>query len=155
MIEVRRLEAVDIPHLLGIVRAPDIAEIEEGCGQGLRQALEHGLQYSVEPLLILYGGLPLAAFGEVSHVPGVVGVPWLISTTHLERHPRPFLRACRPLLARMLERHPTLTNYVDARNLAAIRWLQWLGFRMDSPVPYGPHRLTFRQFHLTRDRHHV
>ncbi|MNC81827.1 hypothetical protein D3C75_1350850 [compost metagenome] len=55
----------------------------------------------------------------------------------------------------MLERHPTLTNYVDARNLAAIRWLQWLGFRMDSPVPYGPHRLTFRQFHLTRDRHHV
>ena len=151
MIEVRRLEALDIPHLLGIVRAADMAEIEEGCGQGLRQALEYGLAHSVEPLLILHGGQPLAAFGEVALVPGVVGVPWLISTTHIERHPRAFLKACRPLLQRMLQRHPTLTNYIDARNTAAIRWLQWLGFRMDSPVPHGPHRLPFRQFHLTRD----
>lgn len=151
MIEVRPLLASDIPHMLDIIRPADLAEIEEGCGIGIRQALDDGLRMSVEPLLILGNGQPLAAFGEVSLNPGAgIGVPWLISTIHVERHARGFLRACRPLLQRMSERHPYLANQIDARNTVAIRWLQWLGFLVGEPVPHGPHQIPFRPFHLHR-----
>jgi hypothetical protein len=150
LIEVRALAQHDIVHMLGIIRSHDIMEIEQGCGMGIREALEYGLEHSIGALLMLGDGLPLAALGDVPH--GNIGVPWLISTNHIERHARGFLRACRPLFEQMAKRHDVLTNYVDARNLTAIRWLGWLGFEFGEPVAYGPHGLPFKQFTYQRGR---
>lgn len=152
MIVVRPMIADDVETIATAVRAADRAEIEEGCGSPIESALALGLRASVAPLVICWNETPLAAFGEVSHSPCAgIGIPWLISTTAIEQHARPFLRACRPLLGQMLARHSTLVNYVDDRNTAAIRWLEWLGFEMSSPSPYGPKRLLFRKFQLTRE----
>ncbi len=153
MISVRPMTEADIPAIAAAARPADLAEIEEGCGQSMASALAVGLRSSVAAHIISWEGLPLAAFGDVSHSPCAgIGVPWLVSTMHIEKHARPFLRACRPLLNLMLARHPTLVNYVDARNTAAIRWLEWLGFEIGSAVAYGPKGLLFRQFHMTRQQ---
>jgi len=148
MIEIRPLDRHDIQNMLGVIRRSDIMEIEQGCGMGIREALEYGLQHSTKALLMLGDGQPLAALGDVRH--GQIGVPWLISTNHIDNHARAFLRACRPLFEQMADRHEVLTNYVDARNHAAIRWLAWLGFDMGAPVAYGPRGLPFRQFSYNR-----
>lgn len=151
MIHVRRLTVDDIEPIARTARQADRAEIEEGCGQSIAEGLALGLRSSVESLVIAWNDTPLAALGDVSYNPGAgIGVPWLISTEAIERHPVAFLRVCKPLVAAMLERHVSLINYVDARNTAAIRWLQWLGFDMGSPTPYGPNQLLFRQFQMTR-----
>lgn len=151
MIRVRRMTQDDIAPIAASARQADRDEIEEGCGQSIAGGLALGLRSSVEALVIAWGDTPLAALGDVSYSPGAgIGIPWLISTTAIEQHPRAFLRACKPLVARMLERHGHLTNYVDARNHAAIRWLEWLGFSMSSAHPYGPNQLLFRQFQMTR-----
>lgn len=150
MINVRRMTALDIEPIARTARQADRDEIEEGCGQTIESALTLGLRSSVAPMVIEWDGSPLAAFGDVSYSPGAgIGIPWLVSTNDIERHPRAFLRACRPLVAQMLERHLTLINYVDARNTAAIRWLEWLGFSMASPTPYGTNQILFRQFELS------
>ena len=152
MISVRPMTEADIAAIASAARPADRAEIEEGCGQSIAGALAVGLRSSVAAHIISCGDMPVAAFGDVSHSPCAgIGVPWLVSTTHIEAHARPFLRACRPLLNLMLVRHPTLVNYVDARNTAAIRWLEWLGFEIGSATPYGPNGLLFRQFHMTQD----
>ena len=151
MINVRRMTLDDIELIANTVRKIDREEIEEGFGQSITSALTIGLRSSVECMVIAWGDTPLAAFGDVSYSPGAgIGIPWLISTDAVEQHPRDFLKVCKPLVARMLERHQTLINYVDVRNHAAIRWLEWLGFHMGSPTAYGPNQLLFRQFHLDR-----
>ena len=151
MIHVRRMTADDIEPIAREARQADRDEIEEGCGQTIASALALGLRSSVVAHVIAWRDTPLAAFGDVSYSPGAgIGIPWLISTNAIEQHPRAFLRICQPLVAQMLERHQTLVNYVDTRNTAAIRWLEWLGFSMGSPTPYGPKQLLFRQFQMTR-----
>lgn len=151
MINVRRMTLADIEIIAATARQADRDEIEEGCGQSIASALTLGLRSSVAPMVIAWGHTPLAALGDASYSPGAgIGIPWLISTTAIERHPLAFLRVCKPLVAQMLDRHFSLINYVDARNVAAIRWLEWLGFSMGSPTPYGPKQLLFRQFQMTR-----
>lgn len=144
MIEVRELERHDILGMLGVIRSADILEIEHGCGIGIRDALEYGLEHSAKALIMLGDGKPLAALGDV--VSDGFGVPWLISTNHINEHARGFLRACKPLFEQMANRHEVLTNYVDERNTVAIRWLGWLGFKFGAPVAYGPRGLPFIQF---------
>jgi hypothetical protein len=145
------MTADDIDPIARSARQADRDEIEEGCGQSIASALTLGLRSSVAAHVIAWGDTPLAAFGDVCYSPGAgIGIPWLISTDAIEQHPRAFLRICKPLVAQMLERHQTLINYVDTRNTAAIRWLEWLGFSMGSAEPYGPAGLLFRRFSMDR-----
>ena len=79
-----------------------------------------------------------------------VGSPWLLATEHIAAHQRAFLRHSRAYIAKMLNVFPILENYVDERNHLSIRWLQWLGFTIGEPVPWGADRLPFRRFEMRR-----
>lgn len=151
MIIVRPLQADDLPQLVANARAADIDEARDGAGLTIAQSLELGMKLSQQAMVFDTEGVLLAAFGDAKafEAPGV-GVPWLISTNSIEQHARGFLRACRPLVQEMLQRHQVLTNFVDDRNEAAKRWLAWLGFELASPVPAGRLGLPFRQFTMTR-----
>lgn len=146
------LTAADINGLARDIRRADIEELQEALGIPIRYALEQCLVGSLKASKIVAGGKIVAIFGDAVHdVMGSVGVPWLISTIHVERHAREFLRVCQPAVREMLERHAHLRNYVDVRNHHAVRWLKWLGFQFGEPVPYGPHRMPFYPFHLNRE----
>jgi hypothetical protein len=153
MITVRPMHAGDIAGIAASARRADVEEMRDGAGVSIEQALEHGLARSLRCALIMAGDLPLAAFGDACQSPlGGVGIPWLVSTDHITAHARGFLRVCRPLVADMLTRHQVLINYVDARNVAAIRWLEWLGFEMSEPMPAGVRGLPFKQFSMSRQQ---
>ncbi len=142
----------DIPEILRDVRQADIDEIVEGLGVSLESELFDGITDSLNARKIVVNGHIVAVFGDAVHsVLGSVGVPWLISTIHVEKHAKAFLKVCKPEVQGMLTRHRHLINYVDARNTAAIRWLKWLGFHFGEAVPYGPKRLPFYPFTLNRE----
>jgi len=143
------LTADDLPALAGIIREADRDEIHAATGLGIEQALAMLIPGSLKASKIVYDGEVLAVFGDARH-DAATGIPWLISTAHVRRHPREFLRVCKPEVGRMLDRHSMLVNYVDARNGAAIRWLRWLGFAFGQAVPYGHEGLPFYQFSLSR-----
>ena len=150
--EVLPIEPEDIAVILRDVRQADIDEIVEGLGVSLENELADGIAGSLNARKIVVDGHIVAIFGDAVHsVLGSIGVPWLISTVHVERHARAFLKVCKPEVQGMLTRHRHLFNYVDARNTAAIRWLKWLGFDFGEAVPYGPKRLPFYPFTLNRE----
>ena len=149
--DVLPIEPEDIAAILRDVRQADIDEIVEGLGVSLENELADGIAGSLNARKIVVDGHIVAIFGDAVHsVLGSIGVPWLISTVHVERHARAFLKVCKPEVQGMLTRHRHLFNYVDARNTAAIRWLKWLGFDFGEAVPYGPKRLPFYPFTLNR-----
>lgn len=85
----------------------------------------------------LLDGEVLAMFGASES-----GEVWVLTSNAVLKHPRAFLRCCRPGLALLWERCGHLTNYVDARFEDCIRWLEWLGCEL-GPVEMHAGRLAY------------
>lgn len=149
--EVLPVTVADIERILPDVRLADIDEIRDALGVSMRYALHDGITNSLNAKQIVIDGQVVAVFGDaVYSLLGSVGVPWLISTTHVEKHARAFLKVCKPEVQAMLIRHQHLMNYVDARNTTSIRWLKWLGFNFEPAAPYGVRRVLSHRFTLNR-----
>lgn len=150
--EVLPVSVEDVSAILPFVRQADIDEITEALGIPMEEALLDAVTGSLNAKKIVVDGEVVAVFGDATYsILGSVGVPWLISTVHVERHARAFLKVCKPEVQGMLTRHNHLLNYVDARNTAAVRWLQWLGFTFAPAIPYGPKGFPFHPFTLNRE----
>lgn len=95
-------------------------------------------------------GVPVCMFGVC---PGEMmeGRPWMIGTVDLEKYAVIFLRRCRLQVERMLEIRPVLVNYVASENARAIEWLEWLGFTIETPIPWGPRGALFHRFSMRRE----
>lgn len=137
-------------EIAAIVRQADVDEITEALGIPMDHALRMCFGGSLKASKIVVDGKVVAVFGDCIH-DREIGVPWLISTIHVERHAKAFLKVCKPEVQEMLTRRPVLMNYVDQRNTQAVRWLKWLGFRFGEAIPYGPKGLPFFPFQLKRE----
>jgi hypothetical protein len=129
----------DIDALFSNMREADMNELIAGAGNPYR-ALKLSYLGSVlckavecdDGLICVYGA------ASVSWSEGI-GCPWMLGTRLLDgKHKRAVLAIGRECLDSMRALFPVrLENYTDARNHKSIRWLKWLGFRFDEPVPYG------------------
>lgn len=96
---------------------------------------------------VLYDEKPIAVAGvTISRKMPEVAVPWLLATAEVEKIPKAFSRRADTILDEMLSIRPTLANYVDCENSVSIRWLEWLGFKILDPIPYGPFKAPFHPF---------
>jgi hypothetical protein len=115
------------------------------------EALTASLNLSALAWSALVDGIPVCMFGAAAVSPlSKKAIPWFLASTGIERHHTLFLRHSRPQLEAMTKRFPVLSNTVDARNHAAIRWLKWLGFTVHPAIPFGPFNLPFHPFELRR-----
>lgn len=137
----------DIARILEDVREADRQELAAGWSYTPERALEYGLRYSSHVWTGFIDYQAVCMFGVVPRsIMGGEGVPWLVGTNRMVRYQFAFLRRCRPFLAKMQENYQHLENYVDDRNVAAIRWLGWLGFTIYPPRPLGRRGVPFRRF---------
>ena len=74
----------------------------------------------------------------------------MMATPQANRHKRAFIKAARVYTEAMLKEYARLENHVDTRNTESVAWLQHLGFKVESPEPYGPFGLLFHPFSLER-----
>ena len=131
------------------LRPADRAEVIAAYGSAdIEAALAACVRQSLVARVWVVDGEPACLFGLTGAVMGEVGSPWFLSTALIEKHGRYFARHCRRYLRDMLTMFPTLVNYVDERYACSIRWLQWMGFHLDEPQPYGPLGMPFRRFEL-------
>lgn len=148
--EVLPVDPAEVAEIAAIVRQADRDEIERDLETPIEQALLDGITGSRKASKIVCQGLVLAVFGDADcDIAKGLGVPWLISTVHVERFPRAFLAVCKPEVEEMLARHGALLNYVACENTVAIRWLRWLGFDFHDAEPYGPRDAMFYPFTMT------
>ncbi|WP_145548552.1 hypothetical protein [Yersinia massiliensis] len=135
--------------LLPKVRQADIDEFYAAALMSPAEVIQRSMSASTICFAGLVDGEVIALFGVVpASILTGFGVPWLVAADSMERYQVTFLRHCRPVVRYMLSIYPHLENYVDTRNLAAKKWLRWLGFTIDDPIPYGALKLPFHHFEL-------
>lgn len=134
-----------------LLRPFDAAEIHIMFGPDEAAMLRHGIDVSSHAYAAIEGGVPFAIGGVVPvNVAAGFGRPWMLGTSGVGRNPRWFLRESRAHLAAVLDAYATLENFCDARYVASIRWLRWLGFTIGEPFPYGERQLPLVPFRMTR-----
>lgn len=143
-----------IDRIADNVREPDRAELWAAACKTPKEVLEGAIENCDAAWTAFVDGIPICMFGVTGGDPlSGVGIPWMVGTHQLDRMAHLFLRRCREQVQAMSEAYPLLRNYIDNRNGRAIRWLEWLGFEMGPPVPYGPFRALFRGFQMIRRQH--
>jgi hypothetical protein len=147
MIEIVKAEprhAAIVPYL----RQADVDEIWSFTGISPASAISYSLAFSEYARAILLDGKPVVLFG-VTGVPashGKTGVPWLVATEEIEKHPVRFYRMSKAVIATMRQKYDCLMNWVDIRNTLSIRWLKWAGFTVEEPEPWGVYGKMFHCF---------
>lgn len=140
-----------IEDLLANVRTPDVAEFWAAGHVTPQQAVHLSLKHSREAWAGVAGnGQLLCLFGIAGgSLLSNRGTVWMIGHSRLDRFARPFLRDCGAQVQAMLGRYEHLSNWVDARNTRAIRWLRWLGFEIHAAAPHGADGLPFHYFEMS------
>lgn len=115
------------------------------------EALEASAKVSRETFVGLADHEPICAFGIGQRtLMDNVGIPWLLGTPEIRKHPRPFLNLSKHWIdaAMWSYSYERLENWVDVRHTRAVKWLKWLGFTIEEPTPFGPDRMLFHRFHM-------
>ena len=113
------------------LRQADIDEINALNGLSPGGAVAYSIANSEKGAAVFIDGDLSAVFG-ISR-----GVIWLVGTDEINKHPVAFYRTSRRIFRTLCNGYPKLENYVDARNIPYLRWLQWLGFDISPPVDAG------------------
>lgn len=147
---IRSAEEGDIPLLAPDVRQPDVEELWASSHLTPYEALKMSFLVSRDTCFVgLVDGAPFCMFGvRTPTLLSNVAVPWMIATKDIELCSRGFLRASKEIVRLWSDQFSLMQNYVDARNTVSIRWLQWIGFSVYYPKPYGVDKLPFHRFEM-------
>lgn len=148
-VTIRPVAPGDVDELAANLREADREEVIAQTGRDPSEAIAHSIAMSSPCWTARIDGELAAIFGcaPVSLI-GPIGMPWLLGTPVLDRHPRAVISYSRPYLAVMFDAYPQMLNWVDARNERSIRWLKALGFRFHDAAPHGPLGLPFHRFDM-------
>lgn len=136
--EVVPVTEAHIVELARTMREADKAEIALVAGLPY-EVLKHSVAGSRDALTGLYDGKVVAIFGICTeNLLADKAVIWMLTSSEIEKHPTVYLRLAKRFVAVALSQYKALYNFVDERNVVAIRWLEWLGFQIsDQRVPLG------------------
>lgn len=124
------------------LRAADALELELA-GATIRQSIK----LSSEVWAVEEEGTVIALAGLALVERTNAGVPWMVGSDDLLKHPIRLVREGRLFVARWEKQCAVLTNFVHAENLAGIEWLKCIGFEMGQTFPqWGPGKAPFIQF---------
>ncbi len=62
--------------------------------------------------------------------------PWLLTTTHISKFKKTFLRATKQYFPEYFGKYSYLENYTLDKNIWSIRWLGWAGFQIHPPQEF-------------------
>ena len=132
------------PHM----RRCDVDEIMASHGVRPLDALEHVVEYSDiarvgradGEIVCMFG---VRAFTMLSDKAAI----WMLGTDLMDKHSIRFLRENAAELADISKEFVLIENWCDARNTKTLRWLEWLGFKIEDAEPYGLLNLPFHHFY--------
>lgn len=146
-VELSSAKPEDVFQMSDDIRIEDRLECWAAGHVWAEEAIMKGLASSTRTWTARADGVILAVLGvePVSIMTGL-GRPWMIGTKAMETYAVAAIRESRPALTEMHSLFPRLENWIDARNLKAIRWLRWLGFKVYTPKPWGLEQMPFHRF---------
>lgn len=137
-----RLE--DVAPLALSMRESDRLEVLASHGMNPVEMLRFSLQASILAFTAEYREYPVAMFGiSTDSFVGDRAAVWLLTGEVVSSLPITFVKVSRRVVSRFLELYPVLENWVDARYVKSLRWLERIGAHIDPPAPYGAEGLPF------------
>lgn len=131
------------------MREMDKREVELTSGRSPFEALKMGRRVSNLCSVILVNTVPVAVYGlSIPSLLGSYGVPWMLGTDEVYRHPKQTLLYGRAIVQNMRDYSPMLQNYVYTENKISIRWLAKIGFEIHEAKPYGVEGALFHRFSI-------
>lgn len=148
MITIRPATLEDAHSLAGRLRFADVEELMASSGHEPLEGLLVSLELSVEAYAAELDGEVIALFGVGQHtLDPKCGVPWLLGSDELRRVPKALVKHSAEMVERWLQKWPTLCNFVDARHVESIHWLERMGFiLLKLHHRFGAAQLPFIQF---------
>lgn len=146
--EVRPAHIEDCLYVAEHLSEADRIEVAAVRGDDMRSALrECFLKSSFSWSVFLHGQNDAAFVFGVSRVDWCWTELWALSTPAVCKYPVAFARGSRKVAALLFERYLNVRGYVDARHVKSIRWLEFMGFKLDTPVTYGRNSELFIPFY--------
>tara|TARA_R110000824_G_scaffold385797_1_gene580112 strand:+ start:608 stop:1066 length:459 start_codon:yes stop_codon:yes gene_type:complete len=144
---IRHSQRKDCATLSKHTRAADVQEIFASSGKNPFQVLLRA--YFASPdycYTVLLEDKIVGMFG-ISKITDGVGSPWLLGSNLLLKAPLSFHRKSKKYLDTFMKDFKVLFNYVDKRNVVAIKWLKGLGFTFTKLVDnFGYQQKPFYEF---------
>lgn len=144
-----------LSDLSGRLRSSDLDEITASSGLPPYVAVVGGALVSDMGWVMLDDDDPICVFGVAPSGHPEAGVVWMVGTDRMKepRIARAVLRHSVPFKERMHDLYPCLFNFIDARNTASLKWLQWTGYRLLEAHPeWGREGRLFYTFARYRPR---
>jgi len=121
------------------LRQEDLREVVEG----------HGVEPTIAIPLNSLKGFCVSFTVPDGRIAGLAGVEddgriWMLCTPAIHDFPITFAREAKRFIESRSE--SVLWNYVDKRNIAHIKLLRFLGFKLLEEIPFGPNQLPFIKF---------
>lgn len=127
-----QVEEWHVAHIAEHMRAEDVAEVMAMGGYTPREALDHSLSQHGSTWTAMFDGEPAAIFGVIPvSILGGIAIAWLLGTDVLVKHWRAFAKRSRAVVAELHTRYPVLANAAHVNSNLSLRWLRWLGARVD------------------------
>jgi hypothetical protein len=110
------------------MRPRDIEEIRVGWGLEAAEAIRHALRASYFARVCFVGMLPLGIYGlSPICVMSQTAQVWIFGTRYIDTHKLAFLKASRYAMKAIYHHAAKVTNFIDANDTPANRWLDWRG----------------------------
>ena len=135
-----------LTHLAGTMALEDRQELWGYDHSTPLDGLTQGVALSKESwVLTAPNGHPVTAFGiqEVCLMPKTACF-WLLASTEVPAYKRDFLRWSRAWMQERGGQYDWLVNFVGEWHIRSQRWLQWLGFTLSEPYPFGVEQWPWR-----------
>lgn len=110
------------------LRQSDLQELDAMTGLPPAVAVAYSIAHSEKGYAAEIDGKPIAIFGVAD------GLIWLVATDDINNYPITFYRLSKKIFQKLKSGYIQLSNYVDTRNKLSLKWLKWLGFKIDPPM---------------------
>lgn len=142
-----------VPATMDHARAIDLRPGDRREIEALGLVPEAGIRLSLDRAMwadaYLCNGEVAALLGcSVSSFLGGHLTPWLVTGNPVARIKKSFAVLARQRIAEMRRRYRFMANYVHADYRESLRFMEWLGFSIDPPGPFGPKRAAFCRIHM-------
>lgn len=152
MYEFVKPTSADAEYIARHLRADNLREIVCAIGDHALEDILRGLQSSSDVGCLRIDGRPAAIYGiEKASVMSDYGVIWLLMTAETEQHKVFVGRHTKSGLRAILSKYSKVYNWVDAGNESLLKWLRWLGAKIDGPRPHGVYGLPHYYFEFTKE----
>ena len=148
---IRKPNVFDVSFLSNNAREMDVKEVFCMSGGSISDCLNNTPGLYENSLVWEVDGKLVCMFGTTPTLEKDHHVIWLLATNYFDDYKNIFKKKCKDVFKEVMEGKKYVYNYVYAGHTKAIRWIEWLGFKVHKPEPMGINGELFCKFEVVNN----